>query len=58
MRHTILNKFMFTAAMVGVGIAAAATGNTASGPDADIAKKLAHQIRMYSRYTIFDNVSF
>jgi hyperosmotically inducible periplasmic protein len=58
MRHTILNKLMFTAAMVGVGIAAAATGNTASGPDADIAKKLAHQIRMYSRYTIFDNVSF
>ena len=58
MRHTILNKFMFAAAVVGLGIAAAATGDTASAPDADIAKKLTHEIRMYSRYSIFDNISF
>jgi osmotically-inducible protein OsmY len=54
MSHSI--KFMLAAAMLSVGIA----GATANAPysDADIAKKLTHEIRMYPRYTIFDNISF
>jgi len=58
MRHTILNKFIVAGAALGLGIAAAATSGTASAPDAAIVKKLAHEIRMYPRYSMFDNVSF
>jgi hyperosmotically inducible protein len=45
---------MLAAALMSVGIA----GATVSTTDTDIAKKLAHEIRMYPRYTIFDNISF
>jgi hyperosmotically inducible periplasmic protein len=61
MRHTILNKMMIVmiaAAAFGLGNAAAATNGTASVSDAEIAKKLSHEIRMYPRYTMFDNISF
>src|SRR5450755_3262756 len=58
MKHTILNKLMIAAATFGLGIAAAATGDTVSAPDAAIVKKLTHEIRMYPRYSIFDNISF
>ena len=58
MRHSILNKFMFAAAVLGLGIAAAATGDTVSASDAAIAKKLTHEIRTYPRYSMFDNISF
>ena len=58
MRHTILNKFMLAAAVLGLGIAAAATQNTVSASDADIATKLTHEIRMYPRYSVFDNIRF
>jgi hyperosmotically inducible protein len=61
MRHKILNKFILAAAVCGLGIAAAATtenNTTLSAPDAAIAKKLTHEIRMYPRYSIFDNIGF
>lgn len=59
MRHKILNKFMLAAAVCGLGMAAAATNNnTAAAPDAAIVKKLTHEIRMYPRYSIFDNIRF
>jgi len=58
MRHTILNKFMFAAAVLGLGLAAAATGDTVRASDAVIIKTLTHEIRMYPRYSTFDNVSF
>lgn len=58
MRHTMLNKFMIAAAVFGLGLAGAAPSNTVSASDAGIAKKLTHEIRMYPRYSIFDNVSF
>jgi hyperosmotically inducible periplasmic protein len=64
MRPMILNKFnkfnklMIAAAVLGLGVAAAATSDTMSASDAAIAKKLTHEIRMYSRYSIFDNVGF
>jgi hyperosmotically inducible protein len=58
MRVTILNKFMIAAAAFGVAIGAAATSDNVSAPDAAIARKLTHEIRMYPRYSIFDNISF
>jgi len=57
MKRTIL-KFIVVAAAFGLGVAGAATGGTVSAPDAAIVKKLTHEIRMYPRYSIFDNVSF
>jgi len=58
MTHTIFNKLIIAAAALGLGIAGAATTNTITASDADIAKKLTHEIRMYPRYSIFDNISF
>jgi hyperosmotically inducible protein len=58
MKHTIVNKFVFAAVVLGLGVAAAATGNTVSASDAAIAKKLTHEIRMYPRYSIFDDIGF
>lgn len=61
MRQTILNKFnrlMIAGALCGLGIAGAATNDTVSASDAGIVKKLTHEIRMYPRYSIFDNISF
>jgi hyperosmotically inducible protein len=57
-RHTILNKLMMTAALLGVGIACAATGNDAAYSDAAIARNLRHEILVYPWYTIFDNINF
>jgi osmotically-inducible protein OsmY len=58
MRNRILNKFVLAAAIFGLGIAAASTSGPMSTSDAVIAKKVAHEIRMYPRYSIFDNISF
>lgn len=56
MRYKILREFTIGAALLSLSMAgaAASTGYL----DADIAKKLTHEIRMYPRYTIFDNISF
>jgi len=40
------------------GLAAAETNGGMRPSDAALAKKLTHQIRMYPRYSIFDNISF
>lgn len=61
MRQTILRKIStltMAGALLGLGIASAATNPTVSASDAEIAKKLAHEIRMYPRYSIFDNIRF
>ena len=61
MMQTILNRFVVAAAMSGLALSlagAATNDTTASASDTDIAKKLAHEIRMYPRYSIFDNISF
>ena len=51
-------KLLMTAAIFSLGIAAAAsTGNSTPATDADISKKLVHEIRMYDRYTIWDNIN-
>jgi len=58
MTRTIVNKLTFAAAVLALGIGAAATNDTVGATDQDLAKRLAHEIRMYPRYSIFDNISF
>jgi len=59
MKTGLLNKLLITAAVFALGVAgAASTGAGGAVNDAEIAKKMTHEIRMYSRYTIWDNVNF
>lgn len=51
--RSLIGKLMLVAA--GAGIAAA--GTVAKVSDSEIASKLTHEIRMYPRYTIWDNVN-
>src|SRR5437870_5729380 len=56
MKKNFLKILGLTATLALAGIASATTG---AGPytDADVAAKAAHEIRMYSRYTIWDNIN-
>ncbi len=56
MRHSLGNKLLIMAAVVGLGVAGATTNPGPSISDAEIARKLVHEIRMYPRYTIFDDI--
>ena len=58
MKNLLLRRVMLTAALLSVGIAGAAERTVGPQSDAAIAEKLRHEIRMYSRYTIWDNLSF
>ena len=52
-------RLMLAALLVAAGSAMASTDQTpaAGDNDAQIAQKVVHEIRMYPRYTIFDNVN-
>jgi len=52
MKRNLLRMFGLTAVLAVAGIACATVYS-----DADIAAKAVHEIRMYSRYTIWDNVT-
>jgi len=54
MKRNLVRMFGLTAVLAVAGIAGA---TTSSNSDADIAAKAVHEIRMYSRYTIWDNVT-
>src|SRR5438045_3237460 len=58
MKRNFIKMFSLTAMLALAGVAEA-TAPTPAGPvsDADIAAKAAHEIRMYSRYSIWDNVN-
>ncbi len=61
MRNRFLGRALTTVALLaGAGIAGAMTKEIATGPrtDAEIAKAITHEIRMYPRYTIWDDISF
>jgi hyperosmotically inducible protein len=61
MKNRFLGRILMAAALLaGAGIAGAATYDRAAGSrsDADIAKSITHELRMYPRYTIWDDVSF
>jgi hyperosmotically inducible protein len=59
MKPRILGRFLMAAALV-AGAASASTKGTGTGvlTDDDVAKKVRHEVLMYSRYTIWDDVSF
>jgi hyperosmotically inducible protein len=59
MKPTILGRFLMAAALLASAAGASTKGQTA-GPmtDADLAKRVRHEILMYSRYTIWDDVNF
>jgi hyperosmotically inducible protein len=57
MKRNSLRMLGAVAALSLAGIAGASSGPSAPNTDAAIAAKAAHEIRMYSRYTIWDNIS-
>jgi hyperosmotically inducible protein len=59
MKPAILGRLLVAAALLASAAGASTKGQTA-GPitDADLAKQVRHEILMYSRYTIWDDVSF
>ncbi|HET9320779.1 MAG TPA: BON domain-containing protein [Bryobacteraceae bacterium] len=58
MKNRFPFKLMLASMLVAAGTAmAAATGTAVASADEQIAKKVVHEIRMYPRYTIWDNVN-
>ena len=59
MKPTILGRFLMAAALL-AGAAGASTKNFSPVPktDAEIARQVRHEILMYPRYTLWDDVSF
>src|ERR1700682_6446715 len=53
----MLAVLMLAVALVAAGTAMAGTTNPAASTDEQIAAKIAHEVRMYSRYTLWDNVA-
>src|ERR1700719_105696 len=59
MNPKIVGRFLMAAALL-AGAAGASTKGAVTVPktDADIAKQVRHEILMYSRYSVWDDVSF
>ena len=57
MRRNLLKMLSATAALALAGLAQANTAPVGARTDADLAAKAVHEIRMYSQYTIWDNVN-
>src|SRR5437899_3868678 len=57
MKRSFLKMVALTATLALAGIAGATTGPSGPLTDSQIAAKAAHEIRMYSRYTIWDNLN-
>jgi hyperosmotically inducible periplasmic protein len=53
-----LSKLLAAALMVGAGVAGAADRNAAPATDAALQQRVGHEIRMYPRYTIWDDISY
>jgi hyperosmotically inducible periplasmic protein len=58
MKHKALSKLLATALLAGAGIAGAADRNAAPATDATLQKQIGHEIRMYSRYSIWDDIAY
>ncbi len=59
MKTKVLGQFLLAAALL-AGTAGASTKDPGTAPktDADIARQVRHEILMYTRYTIWDDVNF
>jgi len=59
MKPAILGRFLVAAALIVSAAGASTKGqNVLPASDADLAKQVRHEILMYSRYTIWDDVNF
>ncbi len=56
MKYKLIRNLSMATALIFSGAAAAATAGRSS-TDADIAARTAHEVRMYTRYTIWDNIN-
>ncbi|HZT31524.1 MAG TPA: BON domain-containing protein [Bryobacteraceae bacterium] len=56
MRLQLGTKLLMAVALFGLGIAGATADTPGAATDAEIGQKLAHEVRMYPYYTIFDNI--
>ena len=56
MKQQLIRNLSLTAVLISAGAAGAAT-TTRSLTDAEIAAKAAREVRMYTRYTIWDNIN-
>lgn len=58
MKYRFPFNLMLASLLVAAGTAMASTANPADGQtEAQISRKVVHEIRMYSRYTIWDNIT-
>lgn len=57
MKRNLVKMLGLTATLALAGLAGATTGPAGQLTDPEIAAKAAHEIRMYSRYTIWDNIN-
>ncbi len=58
MKNRFPFKLILASMLIAAGVAMAANTNPAGGSDdAQITQKIVHEIRMYSRYTIWDNIA-
>src|SRR5438093_4753848 len=57
MKRNFMKMLGLTATLALAGVAGATTGPHGPLTDSEIAAKAAHEIRMYSRYTIWDNIN-
>jgi len=55
MKNGMFNRILMTAALA-AGAAAAATGNQLPTSDVELGNRVAREVRMYDRYTVWDNV--
>jgi hyperosmotically inducible protein len=57
MKNKVLSHLALAAAL-SIGVAAAKAPVPATYTDSDLTSKVGHEIRMYSRYTIWDNINY
>src|ERR1051325_9934849 len=61
MKSNALSRMLAAALLIGAGIAGAATKSANApvpGSDADLQQRVGHEIRMYPRYSIWDDISY
>ncbi len=59
MKSRLLSKFLMAGVLVSCASLAGAADKTAlPKTDAEVAKSVLHEVRMYSRYTLFDDIDF
>src|SRR5262245_32857155 len=58
MKRNFVGKMILPLALLVAGAALGATASNASYTDSEIAAKVAKEVRLYTRYSIWDNISF